>query len=68
MNDFVDIVESEKDEVQAPVVTESTIESNEESKKELITEEEQDPELDKFLAAEKLFLILTNSGKPVYSS
>jgi hypothetical protein len=29
---------------------------------------EADKMLDEFLEAEKLFLILTNSGKPVYSS
>jgi len=60
MNEFTE--EQDKEVVQ-PVITESTIESQEEPAR-----EEQDPDLDKFLQAEKLFLILTNSGKPVYSS
>ena len=63
MNEFAEEQDKEVIDPAPVVVTESTIESQEEPAK-----EEYDPDLDKFLHAEKLFLILTNSGKPVYSS
>ena len=59
--------EVEKSEVHSQAA--SSVAPDTTSTVKAIDEEMMDPdELDKFFAKEKVFLILTNSGKPVYCS
>jgi hypothetical protein len=60
---------NEVGESEAHSQAESSVAPDTTSTVKAIDEEMMDPEeLDKFFAKEKVFLILTNSGKPVYCS